>query len=72
MLKKVKLTSNIYDAFHLTSKEISIIENTGAERRKKKVTNDDVRAWCRKKYGSDWWQTEDKADRKKEARKALE
>ena len=35
------------------------------------ITRKEVRAWCRQKYGSDWWVTEDKKDRMKEAKEAL-
>ena len=35
-----------------------------------KATNKDKRAWCRKKYGPDWWKV-NKKERKREAVEAL-
>ena len=37
---------------------------------KQPITAKDVRAWCRNKYGNDWWK-EDKHTRKGEAKQAL-
>ena len=34
------------------------------------ITPKDVRVWCRKKYGKDWWK-ENKDERKKEAQNSL-
>lgn len=35
-----------------------------------KPTLKEIRAWCRDRYGVDWWK-EDKKNRKKEARRFL-
>jgi hypothetical protein len=45
-------------------------EEAPKEEPKQPITAKDVRAWCRKKYGNEWWK-EDKDTRKGEAKKAL-
>ena len=38
----------------------------------KHMSTQQIRAWCRQKYGNDWWRSDDKASRKREAKEALQ